>query len=307
MSLTAFFLSAGYGSRLRPLTDRVPKPAIPFLGTSALELNVRAVDEALRPGRRIANAHHLPDAIRTIARSLSGVEGSGRMEVIFEPEILGTGGCLANAADILGATEHFLVHNADLIHDLDLAALWREHRESGALATLAGLWVEGAVNTLSASKDGALLGVHGFEGYDGDPEEAKRLTFAGVAFYRRDFLAFCPAGESDIKPLWKSAMRGGGRIRVKDCSGTSWFDFGTPQGLWEALKFRMEKTGTFAHGYPSAPDEKGRPPRVSNEAGLTDLPPGLRNVAIYEEPKVPLEAGTTNLLTGRDFDWKVRP
>jgi len=80
MSLTAFFLSAGYGSRLRPLTDRVPKPAIPFLGQSALEINVRAVDKALKPARRLANSHHLPDAIRVIALPLSEVEGYGEME-----------------------------------------------------------------------------------------------------------------------------------------------------------------------------------------------------------------------------------
>jgi mannose-1-phosphate guanylyltransferase len=299
-SLTAFFLCAGYGKRLRPLTDRVPKPAIPFLGESALALNVRAVDEALKPDKRIANAHHLPDAIRAVATPLG-------MDVIFEPEILGTGGCLANAAGVLGATEHFLVHNADLIHDIDLAALWREHVESGALATLAGMHVEGAVNTLSVSVAGALLGVHGFEGFAGDTEESKRLTFAGVAFYRRDFLAFCPSGESDIKPLWKNAQKGGGRIRVKDCSGTSWYDFGTPQGLWEATKHWMEKSGTFAHGYSDALDDKGRPPRVSNEAGLKDLPTGLRNVVIYETPKIPLDPETTNLLTGFDFDWKIRP
>lgn len=298
--LTAFFLSAGYGSRLRPLTDRVPKPAIPFLGRSALEINVKAVDAALAPARRLANAHHLPDAIRAIAEPLG-------VETVFEPEILGTGGCLANVANALSATEHFLVHNADLLHDLDLSALRREHLASGALATLAGLNVEGAANTLSVAKNGSLLGVHGFEGYAGDPEEAKRLTFAGIAFYRRDFLAFCPAGASDIKPLWKAALRGGGRIRVMDFTGSAWHDFGTPQGLWEAMKFRMERAGTFAYGYPATPDDKGRPPRVSNEAGMTGLPPGLRNVVIYEEPRIPLEAETTNLLTGYDFDWKIRP
>src|SRR5690606_21198364 len=117
MSLTAFFPAAGYGSRLRPLTDRVPKPAVPFLGQSALELNVRAVDDALKPRRRIANAHHLPDAIRAIAAPLG-------VDVLFEPELLGTGGCLANAATLLADTDHFLVHNADLTHAVDLGGAW---------------------------------------------------------------------------------------------------------------------------------------------------------------------------------------
>ncbi len=306
MSLTAFFLSAGYGSRLQPLTNRVPKPAIPFLGQSALEINVRAVDAALRPRTRIANAHHLPDAIRAIAANLD-------MEVIHEPVLLGTGGCLANAATTLAATDHFLVHNADLIHDIDLAALYRAHVESGALATLAGLQREGAANTLSIEERNgrlSLLGIHGFEGYAGDPHEFKRLTFTGVAFYRRDFLAFVPSGVSDIKVWWNAARAGGGLIRVVDVTGAAWHDFGTPQGLWDAMKHHMDRTGISTYGYVAAPDgtdDPGRPPRVSNEAGLADLPSGLRNVVVYEAPRIPLDAGTTNLLTGYDFDWKVRP
>lgn len=298
MSLTAFFPSAGYGARLRPLTDRMPKPAVPFLGQSALELNVRAVDDALKPRRRIANAHHLPDAIRAIAAPLG-------MDVLFEPELLGTGGCLANAATLLADTDHFLVHNADLIHAVDLGRAWESHRMSGALATLVGIRRGGAPNTLSADGRDGLLGVHGFGGYAGDAHEAKRLTFAGIAFYRRDFLAFVPAGVSDIKPWWMAALAGGGRIRVADAGDAPWHDFGTPQGLWDALKFRMERTGIYAHGYPAATAD-GKPARVSNEAGI-DLPQGLRNVAVYEAPRIPLEAETTNLLTGRDFDWKVRP
>ena len=304
MSLTAFFPSAGHGTRLRPLTNRVPKPAIPFLGQSALELNVRAVDAALKPQQRIANAHHLPDAIRAIATPLG-------MDVLHEPELLGTGGCIANAARLLAATEHFLVHNADLVHGVELGAAWEAHRSSGALATLVGIHREGAPNTLSVdARDGrhglhALLGVHGFDGYTGDPHESKRLTFAGIAFYRRDFLAFVPDGASDIKPWWMAALRGGGKIRVIDATGSPWHDFGTPQGLWEALKFRMEQAGVTAHGY-AARTEEGKPTRVSNEASI-DLPPNLRNVAVYEAPRIPLEAGTTNLLTGLDFDWKVRP
>lgn len=304
-SLTAFFPSAGFGTRLRPLTDRVPKPAIPFLGQSALELNVRAVDAALRPAQRLANAHHLPDAIRAIAAPLD-------VDVLFEPEILGTGGCLAHAGPRLAATEHFLVHNADLVHDIDLAALYRAHVASGALATLAGLHREGAANTLSVDERGGLhewIGVHGYEGYAGDPHEFKRLTFTGIAFYRRDMLAFIPSGVSDIKGGWNAARAGGGRIRVVDVTGAAWHDFGTPQGLWDAMKFRMDSTGVSAFRYPAAPDGaggQGRPARVANEAGIS-LPAGLRNVVVYEAPRVPLEEGTTNLLTGYDFDWKVRP
>ena len=138
-----------------------------------------------------------------------------------------------------------------------------------------------------------------------------RLTFSGIAFYRRDFLAFVGSGESDIKPWWRAALKGGARVRVEDCTGAAWHDFGTPQGLWEAARHRMEQTGTYAYRYAvgegARAEREDARPRVANEAGPAELPSDLRNVVVYETPRVPLEAGTANLLTGYDFDWKIRP
>src|SRR4051812_36108410 len=111
MSLTAFLLCAGYGQRLRPLTERIAKPALTFQGVSALEINRRKA-EVLRPRGWIANSHHLPDQIDALGAKLD-------LQVLHEPKILGTGGCLFNAASVLKQTDHFLVHNADLIHDID--------------------------------------------------------------------------------------------------------------------------------------------------------------------------------------------
>jgi NDP-sugar pyrophosphorylase family protein len=294
MSLSAFFLCAGYGQRLRPLTDRVAKPALPFLGESAFEINVHAV-AALNPEQWLANAHHLPQQIQALGTALG-------VRVLVEEEILGTGGCLAHAAPILDLTGHFLVHNADLIHDIDLAALYRRHLDSGAMATLAGVRRAGAVNTLSAGPGGELLGVHGFQDFDATAE-ASRMTFTGIAFYRREFLSFVPLGPSDIKPWWIAALDARGGIRVEDCTGSAWHDFGTPQGLWEAARHRMESTGAFSHRYPAA---TGTAPFVANEAGLAGLPAGLENVLIYEDPRAPLISPLRNRIVGRDFSWPIR-
>ena len=298
MSLTAFFLCAGYGQRLRPLTERIAKPAIPFLGESAFEINVHAA-MSLKPDQWLANAHHLPRQIQALGTALG-------VQVVVEDEILGTGGCLANAADLLRRTDHFLVHNGDLIHEIDLRKLYETHLASNSLATLAGLHRADTPNTLAVGDEGSLLGVHGFQGFEGDPEEAKRLTFTGIGFYRRDFLAFVDAGNADIKPYWLAALRGGARIRVEDCTGAVWHDFGAPQGLWDAARHRMETAGVFAHGYPAAP---GRRPCVSIEAAsLPDgaLPAGLENVLVYENPRAPLPSGTRNYIVGSDFSWPIR-
>ncbi len=293
MSLAAFLLCAGYGQRLRPLTERIAKPAIPFLGRSALEINKGAVD-ALHPDRWLVNAHHLPEQIESLAKRLG-------FETLHEPEILGTGGCIANAASILNGYDHFLVHNADLIHGIDLHALLSEHLASGALATLAGI-DRSRHNTLSVSPDGGLVGVHGYKGHQAPPE-SKRLTFAGIAFYRREFLRFLSPGCEDIKHYWMLAREANASIRVVDCTIAAWHDFGTPQGLWEAAKHVMESAGEFNYRYPVA---SGTRSYVSNEAGERDLPPDLGNVLVYEKTGISIPRGTRNRILGGGFEWEIK-
>lgn len=293
-SLAAFLLCAGEGQRLRPLTERIAKPAIPFLGKSALELSKRAL-ETLNPQRWLANTHHLPEQINLLAKSLE-------IETLHEPEILGTGGCIANAASILKGSDDFLIHNADLIHNIDLQALWASHRSSGAIATLAGIH-HPRYNTLSVDAGGGLLGVHGYQGYAASNKDAIQLTFAGIAFYEREFLRFLSPGPEDIKRYWMRALQAGARIQVVDCSSEAWHDFGSPQGLWEAARFVMEGAGEFSHGYRSP---AGSRPYISNEAGEIDLPEGLRNVLIYEKTGTLIPRGTRNSIIGKRFRWEIK-
>ncbi|HKP94910.1 MAG TPA: sugar phosphate nucleotidyltransferase [Fibrobacteria bacterium] len=318
-TLSAFFLCAGYGKRLRPLTDRVPKPAIPFQGRTALEINFRLC-RPLFPNRILCNTHHLYAEMEKPARRLG-------MSILYEPEILGTGGCLHNARHILETTDRFLVHNGDLIHTLDLKDLMARHRASGNIGTLAGIF-RPTHNTLSVDVKGRLLGVHGFEGFGGvpapiaaaagqgapvPPEEAPlpaggemaRLTFAGIAIYEKAFLDFVKPGCEDIKPYWTAALRAGHSIGVANYShDAAWFDFGTPQGLWEAARFYMELTRNYSYGY--APDLRESRPFVSNEANVQGLPEALRDVLIYEKSATPISPHTMNRIIGSDFRWEIK-
>ena len=201
MSLAAFLLCAGRGERLRPLTERIAKPALTFLGKSALEINKFGI-EKLSPQLWLANNHHLPGQIDGLAKRLG-------LETLHEAEILGTGGCLAHAAPLLRECENFLVHNADLIHTIDLEDLLERHQASFAMVTLAGVFRPARdTNTLSVSGDGRLLGVHGYEDFN-HRDEKTRLTFAGIAFYERDFLRFVAPGREDIKRHWMRALEAG--------------------------------------------------------------------------------------------------
>jgi NDP-sugar pyrophosphorylase family protein len=159
---------------------------------------------------------------------------------------------------------------------------------------------------LSVHVDGRLLGVHGFEGYAAASGEIARLTFAGIAVYEKAFLDFVLSGCEDIKPYWSAALRAGHTIGVANYSqSAAWFDFGTPQGLWEAAKFQMEQTGNYSYGY--APEMSESRPFVANEAHVEGLPEALRDVLIYEESVTSISHHTVNQIIGRDFRWEIRP
>jgi len=132
-----------------------------------------------------------------------------------------------------------------------------------------------------------------------------RLTFAGIAVYERAFLDFTQPGVADIKPYWTAALKAGHTIKVANYSqDAAWYDFGTPQGLWDAAKFRMEQTGDYAFQY--TPLVRESRPYVSNEAGVDDLPEALRDMLIYEEPASSISHHSRSQIIGRDFRWEIK-
>ena len=132
-AMKAMILAAGLGTRLQPLTDRLPKPLlplmlVPMLGHLLTQLRCQGVREV------VINGHHLADRLATWLGD--GGRWGLRLTFVREPEILGTAGALKNAEALLRGAP-FLVVNADVLSDVDLQALWTRHRERGALVTMA--------------------------------------------------------------------------------------------------------------------------------------------------------------------------
>lgn len=128
-------LAAGLGTRLRPLTDHVPKALVPVGGVPILERVALRLIEA-GADRLIINLHHLGERIREYVRLRDGFG----VEVVFSPEPdrpLETGGGVLRAAPLFRGDEPFFLHNTDILSDIPLRAMYDAHRESGALATLA--------------------------------------------------------------------------------------------------------------------------------------------------------------------------
>ncbi len=130
--MRAMILSAGYGTRLWPLTEDRTKPAIPILGKPlvgyvAEYLAGQGCDEI------VVNLHHRPESVR---RALGDGSRFGvKLDYVEEPVILGTSGALDNARSLLDG-ETFVVINGKIITDIDLRAALATHRRSNAIATL---------------------------------------------------------------------------------------------------------------------------------------------------------------------------
>jgi mannose-1-phosphate guanylyltransferase len=128
----AFLLAAGLGTRLRPITDTVPKCMVTIDGRPLLDIWLDGFDRA-GVDEVLVNLHYLPDVVR---RHLAARTGPPAVRTFFEPELLGSAGTLAANRDWVAGEDMFLACNADNLTDFDLRSLVRAHREHGAVATL---------------------------------------------------------------------------------------------------------------------------------------------------------------------------
>lgn len=126
--------AAGLGTRLKPLTDSIPKALVPINGKPLLQLVIEKLKKA-GFDEIIVNIHHFPDQI---IHFLNIHQHFGiRIEVSDErDELLDTGGGIRKAGWFFDDNQPFLVHNVDILSNLDLGALYQQHLQTNPLATL---------------------------------------------------------------------------------------------------------------------------------------------------------------------------
>jgi mannose-1-phosphate guanylyltransferase len=130
--MKAFLLAAGVGSRLRPITDTIPKCMLVIDDRPLLDIWLDAFDR-VGVDEVLVNLHHLPDVVR---RHLAERAGPPAVREFFEPELLGSVGTLAANRHWVDGEKMFLACNADNLTDFDLRFLVDSHLESGVIATL---------------------------------------------------------------------------------------------------------------------------------------------------------------------------
>jgi mannose-1-phosphate guanylyltransferase len=128
----AFLLAAGLGSRLRPITDTIPKCMVPIGGRPLLDIWLEKLDRA-GVDEALINLHYLPDVVREY---IAARPGGPAVSLVFEAELLGSAGTLAANRSWVEGEEFFLACNADNLTDFDLRDLIDAHQKAGEVATL---------------------------------------------------------------------------------------------------------------------------------------------------------------------------
>lgn len=223
--MKAMILAAGLGTRLRPLTNTIPKPLLPVAGTPIIVWNLLLLR---RHGFRevVINLHHLGPMIE---QTLGGGEQYGlRISYSREPVILGTGGGIKQVEPFFSG-EPFLVVNGDTLFELDLDALIAFHRRHAAAATLvlrkdpeAERW--GLVEVGSGYR---IVRIAGRGVPDTAPTEPRMFT--GVHILHPRLLRDVPKGRaSSIIDAYVTAIQSGEAVLGYDAEGY-WSDVGTPE------------------------------------------------------------------------------
>jgi mannose-1-phosphate guanylyltransferase len=156
--ISALVLTAGLGTRLQPLSDVRAKPAVPIAGQPLVNRIIRWL-AAQDVRDLVLNLHHLPE---TITRHVGDGSGVGaRVRYSWEFPILGSAGGPRKALPLL-PDEDFFIINGDTLTDVDLMALAKNHRDTGALVTMAVLGDKELVARYGGVVTDAQGAVHGF-------------------------------------------------------------------------------------------------------------------------------------------------
>ena len=222
--LRALVLTAGYGTRLRPLTLTLPKPLLPVCGVAVAGHTLGQLS-AFGCRQVVLNLHHGADAVRGHFEHEPSVPAITFSE---EAEILGTGGALYPVRGHLAEADAVVVVNGDALAQWPLRQVLRDHLQHGAAATLlvhTGVPAEAYGGGVGVNRDGRLVQLRDGEAID---EVARRPVFTGLQILSPQLVRALGEGPGDlVGDLYMPMLEAGETIRTV---GTRrlWHDLGTP-------------------------------------------------------------------------------
>ncbi len=218
---TAFILGAGLGTRLRPLTENMPKPLLPIGGRPMITYAMEQL-RAIGVQRFIVNTHHCPGKYKEAFpdSSWQGIPITFR----HEPVLLDTGGGIKNIEDLIGTDERILVYNGDIITNLPLAPLIDRHFKLQTQVTLA-LRSHGPLTNVNIDTAGFICDMRDALHNPG----VQSCLFAGIYIVEISFLQRLTAGktESIVLPLIESIRKNRRSVGGIVMDEGFWYDLGT--------------------------------------------------------------------------------
>ena len=247
--MKALILAAGYGTRLRPYTDHTPKPLFTIAGRPLLDVIIGQLQEA---GCKavIVNTHHLHHRIEAF---LAAQNYNLEVFTRYEPQILGTGGAIKNVADFWDE-QPFMVINADIVADIDLKEVYRNHCRHHPPATLV-LCDNPEFNSVAVRQNKWVTAFY-------NPTETtimppdNLLTFTGIQVLDPQFLDYIPENTfySSID-AFKKILAEGQKLRAVITPKGRWQDIGTPESYRQAA-FTRAWPKAFQQAFAAPPTSR---------------------------------------------------
>ena len=232
--MEGFILAAGLGTRLRPLTDDRPKALVEVNGVTLLEHTIRTLETA---GIKhiVVNVHHFADKVIDFIGSR---KWQATIDISDERNLLlDTGGGLKKAASLFSGRENILIHNVDILSDIDLCDVERKHVAEGNLVTLC-VSQRQTKRLLEFDENGLLLG-------RADTSHLSpftfHLAFSGISVVSPELFALLPKADHPYPVIeeYIRLSREGRRIGSYIHPADRWLDVGKPETLQQAQQWRL--------------------------------------------------------------------
>lgn len=230
---TAIILAAGFGTRLKHLTNDIPKALVEFKGKPMIE-NVIGKLESYGIKNIFINTHHHHQKMDEYFKHR---KSSSNIQLLYEKEILGTGGAIKNAEKFLSGTNDFLIYNTDVDSEINLYDFEDFHFMKNSIATLA---VQNRMTSryLLCDSAGVLLGriEHEkdiiYKNHSEPIESIAHKAFCGIHILNNTvFNSMPPEGYFEIISVYINMLKKGLNIYTFDISEVFWKDLGIPENL----------------------------------------------------------------------------